>query len=126
MFVIKPKNKFEEKIIERACEDLASLSQNIFIGDEMLVVNKSMHFFEDEVFMNVLNETAKAPIYQQMAWRMHNLVWAAKQALHIDGDFIECGVFRGFKSYFLLKYLTSELQKRRFFCVTPSMGSILN
>ena len=50
-----------------------------------------------------------------MAWRMHNLVWAAKQALHIDGDFIECGVFRGFKSYSLLKYLTSELQKRRFF-----------
>ena len=36
-------------------------------------------------------------------------------ALKLDGVFIECGVFRGFKSFFLANYLGSELSNRKFY-----------
>ncbi|WP_223293793.1 TylF/MycF/NovP-related O-methyltransferase [Sideroxydans lithotrophicus] len=40
-----------------------------------------------------------------LVWRLHTLVWAAKNALNVAGDFVECGVFKGFCSEVLLKYL---------------------
>jgi hypothetical protein len=42
---------------------------------------------------------------QSLLWRVHTLAWAAKNALNVEGDFVECGVFKGFCSPVLLKYL---------------------
>ena len=37
---------------------------------------------------------------QSTAWRMHALVWAARNALALPaGDFVECGVFQGDMSH---------------------------
>lgn len=47
-----------------------------------------------------------------MAWRMHTLIWAAQRAIKLDGDFVECGTFRGFKSYFLAKYFEDEMKEK--------------
>ena len=34
---------------------------------------------------------------------------------NVPGDFVECGVFRGFKSFFLLSYLEDKLSDRSYF-----------
>lgn len=38
-------------------------------------------------------------------WRAHVAVWAASQALRLDGDFIECGVGKGCISYMVMTQL---------------------
>ena len=30
-----------------------------------------------------------------ISWRLNTLVWAARSALHVPGDFVECGVWKG-------------------------------
>lgn len=98
----------KQKLLNLAMDILAEHYPNHFIGDELFVANRAKGFMDDEQFVKTLNELAKAPIYREMAWRVHTLIWAAKQAMSLPGDFVECGVFRGFKSYFICKYFQFE------------------
>jgi hypothetical protein len=41
-------------------------------------------------------------------WRIHTLVWAAEHCLNIEGDFVECGVLRGFSMAVVAEYLRFE------------------
>lgn len=79
---------------------------SIFWGDRLLTIDKSMGFFEDAAFCKAWESVRGAHQYDQyddrqsIAWRMHTLVWAARQALQLpEGDFVECGVFQGDMSY---------------------------
>lgn len=40
-----------------------------------------------------------------MHWRVHVALWVAEQASRLEGDFVECGVGRGFVSSAILEYL---------------------
>jgi O-methyltransferase len=78
----------------------------VFWGDRMLTLDKSMGFLEDAAFTKAWESVRGAHIYDQydnrqsIAWRMHTLVWAARQALALpEGDFVECGVFQGDMSF---------------------------
>jgi hypothetical protein len=115
MELIKSKNKFKHVEQSLALKQLSQQCDTSFIGDEMFIANKNMHFFKDEKFNLLMEELAKSDIYKGMAWRVHFLLWAAEQALKVDGDFMECGVFRGFKSYFLLRYFEERLSKKTYF-----------
>lgn len=79
---------------------------SVFWGDRMLTLDKSMGFFDDPAFMSAWTAVRGAHVYDQydnqqsIAWRMHTLVWAARQALALPaGDFVECGVFQGDTSF---------------------------
>jgi O-methyltransferase len=48
-------------------------------------------------------------------WRAHTCCWAAKQALSLDGDFIECGVHTGLLSVTVCHYLNFSEQDRKFY-----------
>lgn len=113
--LFKLQNKYQEASHSQAVETLQNQASRYFIGDEMFIANRNMHFFNDEKFVRLLDEIAAAPMYRGMAWRLHTLVWAAKKALKLDGDFMECGVFRGFKSFFLLKYFEQQLANRSYY-----------
>ena len=54
------------------------------------------------------------------------MIYASKLALDVPGAFMECGVFRGFKSYFLLKYFGEELANRKYFLLDTFEGIDLN
>jgi O-methyltransferase len=75
---------------------------SIFWGDRLLTIDKTMGFFEDPAFAKAWESVRGAHEYDQydnrqsIAWRMHTLVWAGRQALQLpEGDFVECGVFQG-------------------------------
>ena len=38
-------------------------------------------------------------------WRIHVALWTAQNAFRLDGDFVECGVYRGFLSSAIVNYL---------------------
>ena len=39
----------------------------------------------------------------KFAWRVHVALWAARAALHVAGDFVECGVNAGFISSAIMR-----------------------
>jgi macrocin-O-methyltransferase TylF-like protien len=55
-------------------------------------------------------------------WRVHISLWAASHALHLPGDFIECGVNRGFQSSAIMDYLEWNNLNRRFFLLDTFQG----
>jgi O-methyltransferase len=78
----------------------------VFWGDRMLTLDKATGFLDDPAFVGPWNQVCGAHEYDQydnrqsIAWRIHTLVWAAREALRApEGDFVECGVFQGDMSY---------------------------
>ena len=78
----------------------------VFWGDRLMTIDKSMGFLDDPRFVAAWERVRGAHVYDQydasqsIAWRLHTLIWAARQALHLpEGDLVECGVFQGDMSY---------------------------
>src|SRR5262249_5583472 len=73
----------------------------IFWGDRLLSLGKSMGFLDDPAFAAAYARIKGSHQYDQyasphtVAWRLHTLTWAARSGLALDGDFVECGVFKG-------------------------------
>jgi hypothetical protein len=55
-------------------------------------------------------------------WRVHVALWAASVASRLPGDFVECGVNRGFLSSAIMEYLDWNTQNRRFFLLDTFSG----
>lgn len=57
------------------------------------------------------------PMYRDIAWRVHICTWAASQAMNLDGDFVECGVWYGVMSRTICNYLDFAKSAKRFYLV---------
>lgn len=75
---------------------------SVFWGDRLLTLDKSADFLREPAFRVAFERIRGSHRYDQyespntIAWRLHTLVWAARAALALpDGDFVECGVFKG-------------------------------
>ncbi|HEV2271231.1 MAG TPA: TylF/MycF/NovP-related O-methyltransferase, partial [Steroidobacteraceae bacterium] len=55
-------------------------------------------------------------------WRIHIGLWAARIAAGLDGDFVECGVNRGFLSSAVMEYLDWNSQQRDFWLLDTFAG----
>jgi len=84
---------------------MAQYHHSIFWGDRLLTLDKTLGFLEDQAFLAAWESARGSHEYDQydnrqsIAWRMHTLVWAARNALGLEGHFVECGVFKGDMSY---------------------------
>jgi O-methyltransferase len=73
----------------------------VFWGDRLLTLDKSAGFFDDPAFKAAYERIRGSHPYDTfdspstIAWRLHTLVWAARRAARLPGDFVECGVFKG-------------------------------
>jgi hypothetical protein len=56
-------------------------------------------------------------------WRVHIGLWAARSAIRIEGDFVECGVNRGFLSSAIMKSLDWDRQGRTFYLLDTFNGT---
>jgi len=55
-------------------------------------------------------------------WRVHVALWAAFMATKLEGDFVECGVNRGFMSSAIMDYLNWNRLSRTFFLLDTFQG----
>ena len=55
-------------------------------------------------------------------WRVHVALWCAACAVRLDGDFVECGVNRGFLSSAIMEYVNWTSLSRRFFLFDTFRG----
>lgn len=84
----------------------------IYYNDMLICFWKNLSFMYDETFMQAFYSSAQNDQEKSLLWRMHTLVWAAKNALHVEGDFVECGVLEGFCSDVIFKTIDFGGQER--------------
>jgi len=76
-----------------------------FASDMLVSLLKNQTFLWDEAFTAAVQAEAQDDWDRAIVWRTHTYVWAGKQALNLDGDFVELGVYRGYSSAVLCRCL---------------------
>jgi hypothetical protein len=59
---------------------------------------------------------------QKYYWRVHVALWCAAHAIQLQGDFVECGVWKGFLSSAIMRYLDWNSRSRIFFLFDTFCG----
>jgi len=102
---------------------LSSLLSFRYFEDGMATVHVA-DFLEDPQFKNAYRLGVATGSWHgcEIRWRAYNACWAAKQALSLDGDFVECGVNRGGLSRTVIDYVGFAALNRRFFLLDTYRG----
>ncbi|HEY0650532.1 class I SAM-dependent methyltransferase [Phenylobacterium sp.] len=73
----------------------ARVKQGWFMSDNMIAFGRNLGFLDDAPFRKAWETHAKTQSERGIVWRSHVVVWAARRALRLEGDFIECGCYKG-------------------------------
>lgn len=104
--------------IEKA---IAPHHHSVFWGDRLLTIDKSAGFLSDPAFRAAYDAVRGSHQYDQysspqtISWRLHTLVWAAKCGLAVEGDFVECGVFKGDMSWVISQVVDFAAKNKEFY-----------
>lgn len=91
----------------------ARVKQGWFAGDNLIAFGRNLGFLNDERFITAWDTHAKLAHERGVMWRTATVVWAARQALRRDGDFIECGCYKGTSARILIDSV--DVSERRYF-----------
>ena len=92
---------------------------------------RSIHnhdFMNDPKFIHAYNQASKAEsVEKKVHWRMHTLLWTAEYAMNLgEGDFVECGVYKGFFSTGAMDYLNWNSKNKSFYLFDTFKGRDYN
>jgi O-methyltransferase len=59
---------------------------------------------------------------ENVQWRAHVVTWAAQHGLHLDGDFVECGINKGAMASVILHYAQLHQTSRKFWLLDTFNG----
>jgi len=94
-------------------------------NEDGLITTHFPSFVEDDKFITCYNsavkETSSDPAIR---WRTHTIIWAANRGKNLDGDFVECGVNRGFLSKIAMDYIGFEELPKTFFLLDTYEGLV--
>ena len=121
MFYNIPQDKLE--VFTQALNSIIEIYHGqIFAADMLITPCKNMSFCLDKKLEASFISTARTDQEKSLVWRLHVLTWAASHALHVAGDFVECGVFHGFSSAVICKYLNFETIEKAFYLYDTFVG----
>ncbi len=69
--------------------------QGVFVGDNLITFEKRLGFLDDRELMDAFLRNAATVAERGALWRIVTLAWAARTALRVEGDFVECGCYKG-------------------------------
>jgi hypothetical protein len=95
---------------------------SVFADDNVILFGRSLSFQRDEKFMNSFRRNARNTQERSLLLRLNTLAWAATHALSVPGDYVECGVWRGFCSAVLVDYLDFAKLDRTFYLYDTFAG----
>lgn len=106
------------------------IEKSLYDIDPILVYNedglRSIHnheFMQDPSFIKAYERGKKATGQDYCwYWRVHIGLWAANSAASLEGDFVECGVNRGFLSSAIMDYLDWDKLDKMFYLLDTFSG----
>jgi O-methyltransferase len=118
----------EELLKTSQRENLDFEKQESLRADGIEVVGRNLEFLRNPQFKKAWETTKKNNLeawrgnVPDIRWRAHIAVWAARQSLHVEGDFVECGVYAGLLSGTICSALKFASVKKRFFLFDTFVG----
>ena len=92
---------------------LETLADEVFVGEGLATWLKTTPFLEDPRFVALASKHADLLPIANWHWNLQTVLWAARQALKLDGEFMELGVFKGHTTLFVAEYLEfQDIEKR--------------
>lgn len=79
--------------------------RGIFSGDNMFAFGRNLSFLDDAEFMAAFNKNIETEVEKAVIWRNHVLCWAARNAMRLDGDLVECACYKGTTARIVCDYL---------------------
>jgi hypothetical protein len=119
MFTVLRQN---EATLNEAIDKLSKIFNYMFAGDMLITFDRNMSFFEDARFMQAFQSAALTELERTLIWRVHVLCWCAQLGLRRAGDFVECGVFRGFFTAVAARYLDFGSRDRHWYLYDTFTG----
>ncbi len=91
-----------------------------------LATQHNCDFMNDPKFQHAyqLGKSTGSWGQSEIPWRLHVILWAAEQALRLEGDFVECGVNRGGLSYSIINYFNFERTGKNFWLLDTFNGLV--
>jgi hypothetical protein len=96
--------------------------QQTFMADNLLALGRVFSFSRDAAFMTAFQTFSRGGDDDQKLWRVYIYCWAARSALAVAGDFVECGVFRGLYSAVMTQYVAFQRHPKRLFLYDTFSG----
>ncbi len=115
MFYGNFRDSRDVEFLKEAIERFKQMFSGVYAGDNAILFDRSLGFLEDQRFMQAFNANVKSDRDQSLILCLNTLVWAAQQVLPVKGDFVECGVFRGFSSAVVADCLDFGKLKQTFY-----------
>jgi len=86
-----------------------------YIGDNLMTFSKSLSFLDDKPFRDAWEKHSETIEEKAAMWRRVTLMWAARSALRLEGDFVECGCYKGTGPRIIADVLDFGKLDRRYF-----------
>ena len=83
-------------------------------------------FLRDARFLRALEAARSHEVGVSIRWRMHVTQWAGQHAMQLDGDFVECGVNRGFLSASVMSYVEFASRRDRKFYLFDTYSGLVD
>jgi O-methyltransferase len=122
MFYGKLKDPRDREFLKQAVVRFRDMFDGVFAGDNMILFNRILGYRRDNRFMEAFRAHAHTTQEKSLEVRLNTLIWAAKHALHIPGDFVECGVWRGFCSAVIVDYIEFKTIPKKFYLYDTFAG----
>jgi hypothetical protein len=91
--------------------------------EDALMTTQNHEFVDDPAFTRAYARGMQATGSDyHMRWRVHVALWAAASANKLPGDFVECGVNKGFMSSAIMNYLDWNTLDRKFYLLDTFQG----
>jgi len=120
MFYGIPENKLTA--FKEAYSIFKDTFPTMYAADMLITFARNRSFMLDTHFTESFSTYAETEQERSLIWRLHTLAWAAGHAMNIEGDFVECGVLKGFSSKVLCKYLDFGNTEKQFYLYDTFSG----
>jgi macrocin-O-methyltransferase TylF-like protien len=115
--------KLLKQLINKSGYTLVRLPDSLDVYDRDGLVSVHNHdFMNDPAFRKAYARGAQAAGDYRWQWRVHIGLWAARTAAKLDGDFVECGVNRGFLSSAIMQMLDWDRTGKTFYLLDTFAG----
>lgn len=108
--------------VQDAIKVLAGNFPTIFAADMLITLDRNLGFRDDTAFMQAFTAEAMTDQEQSLTWRLHVLCWCAENGLRRNGDFVECGVYRGFCTRVASRYLDFSRRAKQWYLYDTFSG----